>query len=90
MATQGCDQSAQANERRRLVHSGQKAINPGARGQRPRGKQSRFPLCRRGGLSTPAPWAALEDVAVMQQPVKHRTHGGDIAEQFAPILDRAV
>ncbi len=27
---------------------------------------------------------------VVKQAVKHRTHGGKIAEQFAPVLDRPV
>ena len=42
------------------------------------------------GLGAPAPRAALEHVAVMQQTIEHGADGGDIAEQLAPVLDRAV
>jgi hypothetical protein len=29
-------------------------------------------------------------VPVVQQAIKHGAHSGDIAEEFAPIIDRAV
>jgi hypothetical protein len=29
-------------------------------------------------------------MAVMQEPIKHRTHCGDIAEQLAPVFDRTI
>jgi hypothetical protein len=29
-------------------------------------------------------------VTVMQQPIEHRTHCGDIAEQLAPVLDWTI
>jgi hypothetical protein len=29
-------------------------------------------------------------VAVMQQAIKHGAHGGDIAEQLSPVIDRTV
>jgi hypothetical protein len=41
-------------------------------------------------LGTPATWAALEHVAMMQQTVEHGADCGDIAEQLAPVFDRAV
>jgi hypothetical protein len=41
-------------------------------------------------LGAPASGAALEDVAVMQEPVEHGRDGGGIAEQLAPISDGAV
>jgi hypothetical protein len=34
--------------------------------------------------------ATLEQVAVVEQPVQHGAHGGGIAQQLAPVLDRAV
>ncbi len=43
-------------------------------------------LWRQGRFGAPTSWAALQDVAVMQQAVKHRTDSGAIAEYFAPIL----
>jgi hypothetical protein len=41
-------------------------------------------------FGTPAPWTALENVAVMEQTIKHCAGRGDIAEQLAPIFDRTV
>jgi hypothetical protein len=29
-------------------------------------------------------------VSVVEEPVEERTHGGDIAEELAPVLDRAI
>src|SRR6185369_5434244 len=46
------------------------------------------PRCSR--LGAPTARAALENVAVVKQAIEHRTDGGDIAEQFAPIFDRAI
>jgi len=31
--------------------------------------------------------SAVEDVAVMQQPIKHGTHSGDIVEQFRRVFN---
>jgi hypothetical protein len=45
---------------------------------------------RGGGLGAPTARAALEQVPVVEQPVQHGADGGGIAEQFAPVLDRAV
>jgi len=45
---------------------------------------------RGGGLGAPTARAALEQVPVVEQAVQHGAHGGGIAEQFAPVLDRAV
>ena len=44
----------------------------------------------RCGLGAPASRAALEHVAVMQQAIEHGADRGDIAEQLAPVLDRAI
>src|SRR5438128_12066932 len=42
------------------------------------------------GFGAPAPRAALEHMAVVQQAVEHGAHGSRIAQQFAPVFDRAV
>ena len=47
-------------------------------------------LAARRRFGTPASRATLEDVAVMQQAVKHGADGGDIAQQFAPVLHRTI
>jgi len=44
----------------------------------------------RGGFGAPTARAALEQVSVVEQAVEHGADGGGIAEQFAPVLDRAV
>jgi hypothetical protein len=45
---------------------------------------------RHGRLGPPASGTALQDVAVVQQPVQHRTECRRIAEQFSPVVDGAV
>src|ERR1022692_3316034 len=49
-------------------------------------------LCRRTRrqLGAPTARAALEHVPVMQQAVQHGRHGGHIAQQFAPVLNRTI
>src|SRR5216683_4817821 len=42
------------------------------------------------GFGSPAPRAALEHVAVVQQAVEHGAHGGRVAQQFAPVFHRTV
>src|SRR5215471_11228608 len=42
------------------------------------------------GFCTPAARAALEQVAVVQQPVQHGGDGGAVAEQLAPVVDGSV
>ena len=48
-----------------------------------------FPVRRnRGGsFGSPAARAALEHMTMMQEAVEHGADCGDIAEQFAPVLD---
>src|SRR6266849_9090662 len=49
-----------------------------------------FSLGGGGSLGAPASRSALEHMAVMQQAVEHGADSGNITEQFAPVLDRAV
>jgi len=42
------------------------------------------------GFGSPAPRAALEHVAVVQQAIEHSADGGRVTEQFAPVLDRPI
>src|SRR5262249_37517935 len=100
-ATQGCDRSADPGAgiprgespiqlASRSRNPGEKAINPRCARAAPSRSTKPFSLrcCR--GLGAPASRAALEQVAVVEQAIQHGTHGGDIAQQFAPVLDRAV
>ena len=41
-------------------------------------------------LGAPTPRPALEHVAVMQQAIEHGADGGNIAEHFAPVVNRAI
>jgi hypothetical protein len=41
-------------------------------------------------LGPEAPGTALEDVAVMEEPVKHGGNGGGVAEELAPIFDGTI
>jgi hypothetical protein len=41
-------------------------------------------------LRPPATRSALEEMAVVEQAVQHGSDGGAVAEQFSPVLDRAV
>src|SRR6267154_2104272 len=41
-------------------------------------------------LGTPTSRTALEDMAVMQKPIKHGRDGRHVAQQFAPIFDGTV
>ena len=41
-------------------------------------------------LGAPTPRATLEHVAVMQNAVQHGGDGRHVAQQLAPVLDRAV
>src|ERR1700752_1838370 len=43
-----------------------------------------------GGFGAPTAWNALQHMAVMEQPVEHRDDRGRIAQQLAPVLNRAV
>src|SRR5208283_4154600 len=42
------------------------------------------------GFGSPAAWAALQDVSVVQQAVEHGGNGGAVAEQLAPVLNRTI
>ena len=41
-------------------------------------------------FSPPAAWAKLQDVAMMQQPIKHGRHRGRITQQLAPVFYRPI
>jgi hypothetical protein len=41
-------------------------------------------------LGAPAPGAALEDVTVVEEAVEHGGDGSCVAEELAPVIDRAV
>src|SRR5439155_6345565 len=41
-------------------------------------------------LHAPAARPAAEDVGVVEEAIEERADGGDIAEEFAPVLDRPV
>jgi hypothetical protein len=45
---------------------------------------------RRLEFGPPATRAASEDVRVVEESVEQRGHGGGVAEQFAPVVDRPV
>jgi hypothetical protein len=42
------------------------------------------------GFGSPAAWAALEDVSVVQQAVEHSGDGGAVAEQLTPVLNWTI
>ena len=43
-----------------------------------------------GALAVRELFSLRSHVAVMQQTIQHRAHGGDISEQLAPVLDGPV
>ena len=49
-------------------------------------------LCAQVGVDfgAPASGSTLEDVRVMEQPIEQRGDRGGVAEQLAPVVDRAV
>src|SRR5215211_6088482 len=40
--------------------------------------------------SPPAAWAKLQDVAMMQRPIKHGRHRGRVTQQLAPVFYRPI
>ena len=55
-------------------------------------KECSLSLVRFGWLHScsPASRSAFQDMAMMEESVQHRGDGGSVAEQLAPIFDRAV
>jgi hypothetical protein len=49
-----------------------------------------FLLIRRVGFGSPAPWPAFQEVPVVEQAIQHDGNCCAVAEQFAPVLHRAV
>src|SRR5579862_547101 len=41
-------------------------------------------------FGAPAPRTALEQMAMVEQPVEHSGDGGRVAQQFAPVFDGAI
>ena len=46
--------------------------------------------CAERCFGSPAAGAALQHMAVMQQPVQHRTDRCGVTEQLAPVLNRTI
>ncbi len=49
-----------------------------------------FLLVRQACFCSPAPRPAFEDMAMMEEAVEHSGDGRAVAEQFSPVLHRAV
>jgi hypothetical protein len=41
-------------------------------------------------LGPPAPWSAFQDVRMMEQAIEQGGDGRGVAQQLAPIVDRAI
>ena len=75
--------------------SGAKALNPGsARAEPSQSKEPPFPInvliIATARFGAPTFRAALEYVAMMEQPVEHGAHCRNVGQQLAPVIHRTV